>query len=102
MLGQAAARSEYKESQFQKVSFCPISASGSNLTCQRRVNPRNTQCIPAVNPAEAESPALTFNKIEHSETGSLSQILLVIPHPNYAKQLYLPYSIIFLAVSIVQ
>ena len=42
-------------SQFQNVPFCPISASPMSAICQqaqililpRRINPRNTTCIPA-------------------------------------------------------
>jgi len=54
-------------SQFQNTPFCPISASSSNREPARRVgnpseartslNPRNTQCIPVVNPAMAGSPS---------------------------------------------
>ena len=36
----------------RKLSFSPISAAGSNF------NSRNTQCIPAVNPAMAGSHSL--------------------------------------------
>jgi len=41
---------------FAKPPFCPISTSGSNF------NPRNTQCIPVINPAKAGSPSLNLNK----------------------------------------
>ena len=33
-------------------------------------NPRNTQCIPVVNPAMVGSPPLILSKIEHFETAS--------------------------------
>jgi hypothetical protein len=39
-------------------------STGSNYT------PRNTQCIPVVNPDMSGSPSLILNKTEHFETAS--------------------------------
>jgi len=38
----------YNLRPLQNAPFCPISVSGSNF------NPQNTQCIPVVNPPEAD------------------------------------------------
>jgi len=67
------AGKDKRPSQFQNAPFCPISASGSNF------DPRNTQCIPVVNPAMAGAPSLILNKIEHFETASTYQHIAQFP-----------------------